>query len=212
MNQILLFINAYLALLVVLINFVFSVLVLVRTSRTSIYIIFIFICTANMIWNFGDLMAHFTGSRNWYYLSRIGSSMLPALMFHFIITLVKSKPKRATWIRLPYVLSGLFAFIAFLAIFHFGTRWLMDSGLGNILFLILLGPVLLIRIIVVLMGIRNTGSVDERERLHYILIASIIGVFTGLTETVNFSILGTSWLPGLFVNFSNQHLQAPHGP
>jgi hypothetical protein len=37
------------------------------------------------------------------------------------------------------------------------------------------------------MGMRNTGSADERDRLHYILIASIIGVLTGLTETVQFS-------------------------
>ncbi len=186
MNQIIPSINAHLALLVVLINFVFFVLVLVRTSRTSIYLIFVLICTCNMFWNLGDFMTHITGNRNWYYLSRIGSSMLPALMFHFIITLVKSKSKRATWVRLPYGLSGLFAFIALSAMFHPGTRWFMDSGLRNILFLILLGPVLLLGIIIVLMGIRSTGLADEKERLRYILAASIIGVFTGLTETVQF--------------------------
>ena len=187
MNQIIPSINACLALLVVLISFIFAILVLVRTSRTSTYIIFIFICLSNICWNFGDFMTFFTGSRNWYYFSRIGSSMLPALMFHFIITLVKSKPKRATWLRLPYVLSGLFAFFSFFAMFHPEPRWVMDSGLRNILYLVLLSPILLMGIGVVLVATRRTKLKDERERLRYILIASIIGVSTGLTELVQFS-------------------------
>ena len=186
MNEIFPSINAYLALLVVLINFVFSTLVLVRTSLTTPYIIFILICISNMLWNFGDFMTYFTGNRNWYYLSRIGSSMLPALMFHFIIALVGSGPKRAIWIRIPYLLSGLFASAAFLALFHPGLRWFMDRGLRNILYLILLGPLLLIGIIFVLRGIRSTSLADEKERFRYILIASIIGVFTGITELLQF--------------------------
>ena len=186
MNPTLASMNASLALLVVLINFVFSILVLVRTSRSSVYAIFVLICISNIIWNFSDFMTYLTGNRNWYYLSRIGSSMLPAQVFHFIITLVKSKPRRATWIEVPYVLSGLFAFIAFWAIVRPGSRWVMEGGLRDILFLILLGPVLLIGIILVLKGIRDSSLTDEKERLRYILIASIIGVFTGLTETVQF--------------------------
>jgi signal transduction histidine kinase len=186
MNQITPIINAYVALWVVLINFVFSVLVLIRTSRTATYVLFVLICISNMLWNFGDFMTFLTENRNWYYFSRIGSSMLPALMFHFIITLVRSGPKRVTWIRLPYLLSGMFAFIALLAMFHPGSRSFMDSGLRNILFLILLGPVLFTGIGVVLLAIRRTKLDDERERLRYILIAAIIGVLTGLTELVQF--------------------------
>ena len=94
MNQITPIINAYVALWVVLINFVFSVLVLVRTSRTATYVLFVLICISNMFWNFGDFMTFLTEDPNWYYFSRIGSSMLPALMFHFILTLVRSRPKR----------------------------------------------------------------------------------------------------------------------
>ena len=186
MNQITPIINAYVALWVVLINFVFSVLVLIRTSRTATYVLFVLICISNMFWNFGDYMTFLTENRNWYYFSRIGSSMLPALMFHFIITLVRSRPKRITWIRLPYVLSGGFAFIALSAMFYPGSRWFMDSGLRNILFLILLGPFLFVGIGIVLLAIRRTNLEDERERLRYILIAGIIGVLTGLTELVQF--------------------------
>ena len=186
MNQIIPIINAYVALWVVLINFVFSVLVLVRTSRTATYVLFVLICISNMFWNFGDFMTFLTEDPNWYYFSRIGSSMLPALMFHFILTLVRSRPKRVTWIRLPYVLSGGFAFIALSAMFYPGSRWFMDSGLRNILFMILLGPVLFIGISVVFLAIRRTKLEDERERLRYILIAAILGVFTGLTELVQF--------------------------
>ncbi len=135
--------------------------------------------------------------------------MLPALMFHFILTLVRSRPKRVTWIRLPYLLSGVFAFNALSAMFHPGSRWFMDSGLRNVLFLILLGPVLFIGIGVVLLAIRRTKLEDERERLRYILIAGIIGVLTGLTETCSISegtpSPGTPRLPCLFFDFGGQY-------
>ena len=81
MNQTILTIDVYLALLVVLINFVFAILIMVRTSRTMLYIIFVFVCLSNMFWNFGDFVFFFTGNRFWFYLSLIGSGMLPALMF-----------------------------------------------------------------------------------------------------------------------------------
>jgi len=89
MGQTILTLDAYVALLVVLINFVFIILILVRTPRTPFYSIFLFICIANMFWNFGDFIAFFTQDRFWFYLSLIGSGMLPALMFHWVNTLVR---------------------------------------------------------------------------------------------------------------------------
>ncbi len=186
MNQVISTIDVYLTLLAVLVNFAFLILVLVRTSCTTPYIIFVFICVSNMFWNFGDFMTYLIGSRNWYYFSRIGSSMLPALMLHFIISFVGSKSRRTTWIRLPYLLSALFAILSFAAMFHPGPRWFMDEGLRNFLYLVLLGPLLFIGIGVVLVAIRRTNLADEKERLCYILIASIIGVFTGLTALLQF--------------------------
>ena len=64
----------------------------------------------------------------------------------------------------------------------------MDRGLRNILYLILLGPFLLTGIVFVLRGIRSTSSRDERERFRYVLIAAIIGVFTGIAELLRFLI------------------------
>ncbi len=186
MIQIISTVDAYLALFVVLINFSYAILVMVRTSRAAVYVIFFLICIANILWNLGDFLTYFAGSRFWYYLSRIGSSMLPGLMFHFIITLVRSGKRTLTWMRLGYHVSGLFAFTAFLSMFHPRLRWFMDSGLRDVLFLVLLGPLLLIGIAIILMAIRQTNLEDEKERLRYILLASTIGVFTGLTETVQF--------------------------
>jgi signal transduction histidine kinase len=186
MTQIVPVINAYLAMFVVLVNFVYAILTLARTSRTTTYILFALICISNIFWNLGDFMTYLTGNRNWYYFSRIGSSMLPALMLHFIIDLVELKPKRLTWVRLPYALSGLFALTAFIAMFHPAGRWFMDRGLRNSLYLVFLAPVLLLGIGVIRKGIRRMKPKDQQERLRYILIAAIIGVFTGLTELVQF--------------------------
>jgi signal transduction histidine kinase len=178
--------NAYLALVVVLINFVYAILTLARTSRTNTYILFALICVSNIFWNLGDFMIYLTGNRAWYYFSRVGSSMLPALMFHFIIDLVEFRPKRLAWVRIPYVLSGLFAFMAFGAMFHPAGRSFMDGGLRNLLYIVFLAPVLLLGIGVIRKGIRRTKLKDQQARLRHILIAAVIGVFTGLTETVQF--------------------------
>jgi signal transduction histidine kinase len=184
MRQTILNIDAYLALLVVLINFVFAILILVRTSRTTLYIIFVFICLSNILWNFGDFVFFFTGNQFWFYLSLIGSGMLPALMFHFINTLVLAGRKRATWILMAYFFSGFLSFSSPFALFHLGTKQFVDSVYWNILYLVLLGPFICAGMVILITAFKRTKSKEERSRLRYILIVMIIGVSTGLTDLV----------------------------
>jgi signal transduction histidine kinase len=184
MNQTIFTIDAYLALLVVLINFVFTILILVRTSRTTLYIIFVFVCLSNMFWNFGDFVFFFTQERFWFYLSLIGSGMLPALMFHFINTLVLAERKRATWILTAYILAGFLAFSSPFALFHPGTKQFVDSVYWNILYLGLLGPFIFAGMVILITTFNQTKSEEEKGRFRYILIATIIAVITGLTDLV----------------------------
>ena len=186
MKSIPLTLPAYLDFVAALINLFYLILVMVRTSRTTLYITFGFICIANIVWNFGSFMEYVTGNHLWFYLSRIGSSMLPALMFHLIIAFLGAEHRRSTWVRGAYVLSGLFGLVALLTLFLPDLRWVIDTGLRNILYLIFLGPILFAGIVSALIGMKRTNLQDERERLVYILLAAIIGVFTGLTETVQF--------------------------
>ena len=184
MGQMALTIDAYLAFLVVLINFVFAILILVRTPRTIVYSIFLFICLANIFWNFGDFMAYFTQSRFWFYFSLVGSGMLPALMFHFASTLVMPEHKRTLWIAPAYFFSGFLAFSSPLTMAHPKVQWFVDSDVWNILFLVLLSPFLLAGIIILFYGIRRAKSKDEKSQLRYFLIAALVGVSTGLTDLV----------------------------
>ena len=174
--------DAYISLLVVLINFVFAILIVVRTPRTILYSIFLFICIANIFWNFGDFMAFFTGNRFWFYLSLVGSGLLPALMFHFVCTLVRPERKTTLWIAPAYFFSGFLAFSSPLTILHPRVQWFVDSDVWNILFLVLLGPFLLAGIMMLFYAIRRAKSEDEKSRLRYILIAALVGVSTGLTD------------------------------
>ena len=184
MNQTILTIDAYLALFVVLINLVFAILVLVRTSRTTFYIIFLFVCLSNMFWNFGDAITYFSGNRFWFYFSLIGSGMLPALMFHFVNTLVRPERKSTAWVIVAYLFSGFLAFSSPLALFHPGTRQFVDSAYWNILYLVLLGPFISAGLVILFSAFNRTKSEGERSRLRYILISTMIAVFTGLTDLV----------------------------
>ena len=184
MNQTILTIDAYLALFVVLVNLIFAILVLVRTSRTTMYLIFFFVCLSNMFWNFGDAITHFSGNRFWFYLSLIGSGMLPALMFHFIHALVRPEGKSNAWVIMAYIFSGVLAFSSPLVLFHPGTKQFVDSAYWNILYLILLGPFIFVGIVILITTFNRTKSEEEKSRLRYILIAMIIGVLTGLTDLI----------------------------
>jgi PAS domain S-box-containing protein len=184
MNQTILTMDAYLALFVVLINFVFAILIMVRTSRTMLYIIFILICLSNVLWNFGDAIFFFSGNQFWFYLSLIGSGMLPALMFHFINTLVMAAKKREAWIVMVYIFSGFLAFSSPFALFHPRIKNFVDSVYWNILYLVLLGPFIFAGILILIANFNRTKSDEERSRLRYLLIVMIIGVLTGLTDLV----------------------------
>ena len=184
MNQTILTIDAYLALFVVLINLVFAILILVRTSRTTLYLIFFFVCLSNKLWNLGDAITYFSGNQFWFYLSLIGSGMLPALMFHFINVLVLAERKRANWILTAYLLAGFLAFSSPFALFYPGAKQFIDSVYWNILYLVLLGPFIFAGMVTLITIFNRTKSEEEKSRLRYILIAMFIGVLTGLTDLI----------------------------
>lgn len=129
-------------------------------------------------------MFYVSESRSWFYFSLIGSSMLPALMVHWISILVTPEQKSSSFVIPAYLFSGLLAISSLLAKFHAGIQWFVDSAYWNIVYLILLGPFLLAGIVMIFTGINRTTSQDEKSRLRYILIAVLIGVFTGLTDLV----------------------------
>jgi len=129
-------------------------------------------------------MFYVSESRSWFYFSLIGSSMLPALMFHWISILVTAEQKSSLWVIPAYLFSGLLAISSLLAKLHAGIQWFVDSAYWNIVYLILLGPFLLAGIVMIFTGINRTTSQDEKSRLWYILTAVLIGVFTGLTDLV----------------------------
>lgn len=177
-------IDAYLALIVVWINLVFAILILVRTSLAPLYTIFFFVCLSNMLWNLGDALTFFSGNRFWFYLSLIGSGMLPGLMFHFVNTLVMKERKHFRWILTAYLFSAFLALSSPLALFHVGIKQFVDSVYWNILYLILLGPFIISGIVLLFKGLQKAPSEEERSRLKYIFLATLIAIPTGLTDLV----------------------------
>jgi len=175
-------VDAYLALLVVWVNFVFAVLVLIRTSRTTLYIIFLFVCISNIFWNMGDFLFYFSRDQFWFYLSLIGSGMLPGLMFHFINTLVMRERKNIHWTLMAYLFSAVLAFSAPLSLSHAGIKQFVDSVYWNILYLVLLGPFIFTSLSMLFRALQKSPTKEERSRLEYIFIATLIAVLTGLTD------------------------------
>jgi signal transduction histidine kinase len=177
-------IDTYLALTVALLNFVYAILVMARTSRMIFYLIFFFICICNVVWNLGDFMFFVTGLRSWLYFSLIGSSFLPAFMFHFVRILVAPQRKITRWIVPAYTFSGLLSISAPLAIVNAEIRGFVDSVTWNILYLVLLGPFLVLAAAMLIRALRRAATEKEKIGLRYILAVILIGVTTGLTDLV----------------------------
>jgi signal transduction histidine kinase len=195
MNQLFFTVNAYIALAAVLINLVFAVIVIARTSRNIIFITFFFICISVALWNFGDFMVYATGNRLftmasegasiWKYLSSIGSAMAPAFTFHFINTLVFPGGKKNTaWITLAYIFSSLLALSAPMEQINPLTQKIIGGVVWNILFLLFLFPFIIWGILLVVSGIKRSEYANEKSRLRYLLAAIIIALITGITDLV----------------------------
>jgi len=187
--------NAYLALAAVIVNFAFAVLVMVRTSRSSIYTTFFAICLTIGFWNFCDFMVYISGQPLWppagegsigfwKYISVVGSGMAVAFVFHFANALAKSERKNRYWITIAYVASSFLAFSSPGALIHPNIKQFVDGVGWNILFAVLLVPFLLWSIILVLRCALRAESSEERNRFLYVFTALVITIFTGLTDLV----------------------------
>jgi len=175
------YIDAAFAMTAVLINGIFILLVLTRTSLTRIYVTFLFICLAAMVWNFGDYMVFATADRFWFYFSLIGTGILPGVMFHFMNAFVGLVHNRG-WIIIAYALSLPLVLSSPLALKYPGARSFVDGPLWNVLFLVLLLPFFAAGIIILVRAIDRAKSESEVNRLRYILIAACVACFSGITD------------------------------
>ncbi|TNF47165.1 hypothetical protein EP232_03805 [bacterium] len=188
-------VNAYLALAAVVVNFAFAVLVMVRTSRSTVSTTFFGICLTIGFWNFCDFMVYASGQPLWppagagsegfwKYISVVGSGMAVAFVFHFANGLARSVEKNRYWIIISYVASSFLAFSSPGAFIHPGIKRFVDGVGWNLLFVVLLVPFLIWSIILVLRSALRADSLEERNRYLYIFAALFITIFAGLTDLV----------------------------
>lgn len=176
-------INFYFAFTAVVIHAVFIVVVLTRTTRATVYRTFLFMCVSWIVWNFGIFMTHFYGEGFWFYVALTGSPMMPALLYHFIQGLCRPRA-RSAWVLVGYTLSGLLSVSSLLAIVHPGIKTFVDSVAWNVYFLGALFPFIIAGVALLVRTMRDAGPGEERDRLRYILWATVIGTLMGFTDLI----------------------------
>ncbi len=175
-------INPALSIIAVLINLSFVVMVLLRTSRRTLYILFLLICLSVMGWNICMYLLYATSVRLWLYLSMICSAMIPPFMFHFVVALVKPKRGNHALLLPAYFFAGILACISPLEVYYEGNRRFVENGYWDISYLIVLAPFFLSGLLLVLNALKRSESSSEKSRLRYILAAGITGVISALTD------------------------------
>jgi signal transduction histidine kinase len=188
-------VNAYIALMAVLVNFTLAGWVILRSTRNLIYTTFMCVCFSVAFWNFGDFMVYASGHglwppagaghvSPWKYYSSTGSAMAVGFLFHFMCSLVKGARRKYGWILSAYVASGFFAVTSPMAIYYKPIRNFVDGTAWNIMFGITLVPFIVAGLIMLAISMMRARSADEKSRWFYTLIAIVITVATGLTDLV----------------------------
>jgi signal transduction histidine kinase len=174
-------VNPYLAILAVLINFAFVLMVLLRTSRRMLYMLFLFFCLSVMGWNLCTYMRYATSAQFWRYVSMVFSALIPPFMFHFVVALIK--PKRKNQVLLPaYFFSVALAGLSPLAFYSTAVKKFIEDGYWDICYLLVLAPFFLSGLILVLNALKKSEAPSEKSRLRYILAAGVIGVISALAD------------------------------
>jgi signal transduction histidine kinase len=183
-------IDTGLALTAALINGIFILLILTRTSRSAVHVTFLFNCLTAVIWTFGDFMVSATGHQlypeasNWHYLSLIGTGMVPAVMYHFISALAGITNNRR-WIVANYILCIPFTLSGPLALIHKHIKNFVDGDIWNVLFMMLLLASLIASTFILRAAIRGAKSESVKSRFHYVLLAAWIACLAGGTDLLH---------------------------
>jgi signal transduction histidine kinase len=188
-------VNAFLALLAVAVNFTFAAMVILRSSRNRIYNTFTLICISLIVWNFGDFMVYASGHELWpksgmgspslwKYYSSSGSAMAVAFLFHFICALERNIVKRIGWILAAYIGALFFAVSSPMALHSDRVAAFVDGDAWNILFMLVLLPFIIFGVVILVKGLINAGTREERNRWAFTLTAILITAIAGLTDLV----------------------------
>jgi two-component sensor histidine kinase len=183
MSQTLDFLQVPFALVAVLLNLTLAIIVLARTSRSILYIIFVCICLLVLYWNLVEIMTRITGK---VYLSSLGlvaSAILPTLMFHFIVVLVRPGRGVSRFVMPSYLLSFILSFASFMALFGSAAKRLVD-GYWDIFFFAFFTPFFMGSFAVLASAYKKSTSQEERSRLKYVFAACVVGVMTFFSDHV----------------------------
>jgi signal transduction histidine kinase len=172
-------IDIYFALAAAVINGLFILLILTRTSLAEVYVAFLLNCLTAIIWTFGDFMAWKTADLHgpWFLFSLIGTGMVPAVLVHFISALA-GRANNKKWITISYILCLPFALSSLLALWHTGIRTFVVSPDWNKLFLPLFFISIIASVIILKTAIRGAKSKSDKSRFYYVLAAVLIALFT----------------------------------
>jgi len=188
-------VNAYIALLAVLVNLTLAAWVILRSTHSLVYITFMFVCFSVALWNFGDFMVYASGyslwppagaghPSPWKYYSSTGSAMAVAFLFHFMCAMVRQTRRRHLWILLAYVTGGFFAVTSPMAIYHEPIRDFVDGTPWNIMFGVTLVPFIAAGLVLLITAMVRAETADEKSRWFFTIMAIGITVATGLTDLV----------------------------
>jgi signal transduction histidine kinase len=177
-------VNPYLALAAIAVNVLFVAFVLLRMARSTASIVFSILCLTVVQWNIGGFMLHATGREHWFSFALIGSALIPALSFHFIVLMLHPVRRTSLWTIAAYVFGAILALGSFLAMFETALEDLVRGPAWDIFYFSCVAPFFAAAMVMLFSASSRARSPEEKSRLRYLLVAGIVGLVTLVSDHI----------------------------
>jgi signal transduction histidine kinase len=186
-------VNSYVALLAATVNFTLALLIILRTSRETVFRVFALVCLGVAWWNFWDFMVWASGNpiwmpmgfnsdTSWKNIIPLGSTLAAVALFHFTLALVGRLKGNRYWVALAYCLAALLAIIPIVALYSVPVNRFWTGPGWHISFFVLLFPFIMASIVLLNGAFRSTRGSEEAQWLGFVLAAVVLQVLTGMTD------------------------------
>lgn len=118
----------------------------------------------------------------WHTLELIGTSMVPAFLWHFVVLFVRRERSLRAWVAVLYAASGVFALSTAAAFFLEPFEAFVRGIVWNILYLAVLFPFLVASLLLVRSRYHEIHSRVERNAVLFVAAGIAVGTLTGLTD------------------------------
>src|SRR5258706_7399700 len=166
-------------------NLCLANLVAFRARRARGALPIALLCVSLFLWDFGQGYFLRHHEHYWSVFRLLGSSMVPAFLWHFVLVFTGRDRSLRVWLVLVYAASAVFTFGTAGAFVSPRLDDLVSGHVWNLLYLAVFFPFFLLSFRLVSLRRREVQTAVERNAANFVAFGIAVAVVMGFTELVH---------------------------